>query len=357
MALLNRLGIRWKLIGMSALGILLMVVVGAVGIADLANANSTLHGVTSKQDAALAAAHEAQDALASSQRDLMWAILAPDAATRDAQLKALDKDGQQYIDDLKSIRHGLTDKADAALIQAAQSTYEDWTKTLTLIRGQLDHGGTDSAQLLLTGKDTGASADAANDAIDKVAERATQRAAAAVKAANSQGTRAQALMLGLILAGMAAGLTLAFLLARGIVNGVRAVQRVLTSVTERDASALEASLAAMAHYDLSVDVAPVTQPIARYGGDEIGQTAAVANQLLAKLQSTIASYERTRTQLRELVGQIQAGAGAEDTSRAALSGGEAVSRRSDAIDGIARGAQEQARQTAIGSATVEEMAR
>src|SRR5581483_8562847 len=137
MPLLNRLGIRWKLIGMSALGILLMVIVGAVGIAELANANSTLNGVTSKHDAAVAAAHDAQDALASSQRDLMWAILAPDAATRDAQLKALDDDGSQYTADLRSIQHGLTDKADAGLIQAAQRTYEDWTKTLTLIRGQL----------------------------------------------------------------------------------------------------------------------------------------------------------------------------------------------------------------------------
>src|SRR5579883_302575 len=103
-----RVNLRWKLLGLGAIGLAIAVLVGAVSVGALGSANGTLHAVSGKQDAALAAAHEAQDAIASSQRDLMLAILAPAAATRDAKLKSLDDDEQQYAEDMKVIRHGLT---------------------------------------------------------------------------------------------------------------------------------------------------------------------------------------------------------------------------------------------------------
>jgi methyl-accepting chemotaxis protein len=185
------------------------------------------------------------------------------------------------------------------------------------------------------------------------------------------------------------GIGVAFFVSRGVARGVKAVQQVLTSIAENCASFLEDGLAAMSNSDLSVEVRSTTQPIARFGKDEIGQTAQVTNLLLEKLQSTIASYERARTGLGALVGQVRStadgvaqssahlgtssnqtgaavqqvtmaiqnvAAGAQDTSRGAQETNSAVSQLAQAIDGIARGASEQARQVQSASDTATQMA-
>ena len=82
----------------------------------------------------------------------------------------------------------------------------------------------------------------------------------------------------------------------------------LTSLADNCAASLESGLAAMSNSDLSVEVRSNTRPIAHYGKDEVGQTAQVANVLLEKLQGTIASYERARTGLGALVGQVRSAA-------------------------------------------------
>src|SRR5260221_882133 len=80
---------------------------------------------------------------------------------------------------------------------------------------------------------------------------------------------------------------------------------VLTLITENCSRYLEDGLAAMSANDLSVAVHSVTQPIEHYGRDEIGQTARITNTLLSRLQSTIASYDRARMGLGDLVGQVR----------------------------------------------------
>ena len=197
------------------------------------------------------------------------------------------------------------------------------------------------------------------------------------------------MLLGILGLGVVVLLALALLLTRSIVHSVRAVQRLLTSLAESDAVAMETGLEAMARGDLAVEARPSTPPIAKYGSDEVGQTAAVANQLLASVHSTIASYEGARVSLAEIIGEVQrlagtaadtvthlsaatqqtgavvqqvtsavqsVAAGAANTSRAAQETNASVTQLSDAIDGIARGAGEQAREVQAASATASEMA-
>jgi methyl-accepting chemotaxis protein len=182
---------------------------------------------------------------------------------------------------------------------------------------------------------------------------------------------------------------MAFFVSRGVARGVQAVQKVLTSLTENCARFLEDGLAAMSANDLSVPVRSVTQPIEHYGRDEIGQTAQITNTLLARLHAIIASYERARMSLGDLVGQVRSAsdgladssaqlgttahqtgsaveqvttaiqsvaAGAQDTSRGAQETNSAVTQLAHAIHGIARGASEQAQQVQAANDTAIQMA-
>jgi len=188
---------------------------------------------------------------------------------------------------------------------------------------------------------------------------------------------------------LSVGLSVAYFVSRGVARGVQAVQKALTSLTENCARSLEEGLAAMSASDLSVPVESVTVPIAHYGRDEIGQTAQITNILVARLHSTIASYERARMGLGDLVGQVRrasdgvaesssqlgttahqtgaaveqvttaiqnVAAGAQNTSRGAQETNAAVTQLAQAINGIARGASEQAQQVQQANDTAVQMA-
>jgi methyl-accepting chemotaxis protein len=168
------------------------------------------------------------------------------------------------------------------------------------------------------------------------------------------------LMIACLLLAIAIGFALSFRTARGITRGVTAVQAMLGSMTDRCATRLESGLSAMAQNDLSVAAQPETDPIADYGTDEIGQTAAVANKMLEKLRSTIASYETARANLAETVGEVRRAADAVaqtsgDVSSASTQSGAASSQVAMTINQVASGASDQARAAGETSSAVQEL--
>ncbi|MBI2760017.1 MAG: methyl-accepting chemotaxis protein, partial [Chloroflexi bacterium] len=205
-------------------------------------------------------------------------------------------------------------------------------------------------------------AERANTAIDDLIEVQSQQSARALKAADASYTRALIVLIAAIAAGIALALGVGFLIARGIIRGVTAVQTALTSLTDNCSADLERALGAMAENDLSVEVHPATAPITHYGRDEIGRTAAVTNTLIARIRSTTASYERARVGLTALVGQIQtaaagvAGTSAEMHSAATLTG-DAVRQVRGAVEGIAAGAQSSSAAAQHTNIAVEQLAR
>jgi methyl-accepting chemotaxis protein len=231
--------------------------------------------------------------------------------------------------------------------------------------------------------------DKAIGALEALAAYHNDAAALAQKEAHAAGERARLLVLGGLALAIVVGAAIALYISSTVTAGVKAVQAVLTSLTDNCAASLERGLGAMAASDLTVEVVSVTRPIASYGKDEVGQTAAVTNLLLGRLQSTIEGYERARAGLREAVGLVQQAAegvagtssqlgqaagqtsgivqqvtatvqtvaiGAQETSRSAQTGNEAIEQLAQAIDNVARGASEQARQVQAVAATASEMA-
>src|SRR5207245_192173 len=95
--------------------------------------------------------------------------------------------------------------------------------------------------------------------------------------------------------------------------------------------------------------------------DEIGQTAAVTNRLLGKIQEMMTDYEQARANLTSLIGRIQeAAGGVASTSQllgeASEQTGAVVAQVTAAVQGIAAGAQETSRSSQTTNVAVEQLA-
>ncbi|MGZ6314673.1 MAG: methyl-accepting chemotaxis protein [Candidatus Limnocylindrales bacterium] len=158
------------------------------------------------------------------------------------------------------------------------------------------------------------------------------------------------------------GYLVSFAVSRSITRQVTSVQQTLTSMTDNCATALEIGLGAVSRNDLSVAARPSTSPIAKYGSDEIGQTAAVTNKMLAKLTATIERYEVARTSLADTVGQVKAAAEAlarasSQLNSAATQSSNASAQVAQTISQIAAGAGDQARVAAETSGASQKLVR
>ena len=186
------------------------------------------------------------------------------------------------------------------------------------------------------------------DSLEKLRSAIDARAVAlndSVQAAFMQG---QLLTLAIFGLAVLVGLWLSIRVSGSIRKGIQAVQTTVTSMTDNCATSLESGLAALARNDLTVEVEARTSPIEHYGTDEIGQTAAAVNSMLAKLNSTIASYDLARVALADTVSQVKAAAEAlarssDQLNAAASQSGNASGQVAQTISQVALGAGDQAR--------------
>jgi len=147
---------------------------------------------------------------------------------------------------------------------------------------------------------------------------------------------------------VALGAALAWIMARRLVNDVKAVQSALASMSDQGMPSLERGLAALADNDLTVRVQIACQPIDKYGGDEIGQMAVATNAMLARLSDTMDSYEQARANLAGALGQVHNAAQSvartsSEVNGAAMQSGEGASQIAHTIGQVASGASDQAR--------------
>ena len=185
--------------------------------------------------------------------------------------------------------------------------------------------------------------DAAQAYADAVQKEIDQAAADGASAASL----AQTLTIGLGLLGTLLGLVVGFFLARSIVNGVKAVQGIMTSLADNDVAQLEHGLEALSNNDLTVKVYSTTNPVESYGSDEIGATVQVANKMLDRLQGTVRSYETARSGLTTTVTEVKLAADSVartsgEVADAATQSGYASGQIAQTITQVAAGAAEQA---------------
>jgi methyl-accepting chemotaxis protein len=185
-------------------------------------------------------------------------------------------------------------------------------------------------------------------AIDKL--QADVDAVAASINEGVQGTFEQArlLMIVVFLIAVLMGLSVSVVVSRSISGGVKVVQERLTLMTEHGVAGLDQAMAALAANDLTYELVATVEPIERYGTDEIGQTAVVANTMLAMLHNAMRSYEAARASLATTVGEVKTAAEAltrasDQLDSAATQSGNASQQVAQTISQVAAGASDQAR--------------
>ena len=121
----------------------------------------------------------------------------------------------------------------------------------------------------------------------------------------------------------------------------------LESLTNRCMAGLEGALERIAAGDLTVEVTPVTTPVASESGEPVGHLAEVFNSLLDRTQNAVGSYGDMRVKVREMLGEISStsqtvAAASQQMASTSEEAGKAVGEIATAVGEVATGAERQA---------------
>ncbi len=382
-----RLGIRAKLFAGFGAVLLLLAVVGVIGYRNTTQFSGEFQSLYADRVVPLVQISKIKHAL--SELRLGAAVYSSVETERRTKIKADQAAWIKQIDDqMKAYAATTLVPEEVEMLPVWQQAFPAYVQARQVTIDLADQGKAAESMANRDGV-AGPLFTKSNDTLDRLIQIQERVAAATEHDVSTQAGSSIKLLVGLTVLAFIIGLGVAFFLSRSIANGVMSVRVTLTSLTERCATALSEALGAMARNDLTVEVVPVTPPIATYGTDEIGETARVTNLMRDRLVATIASYEQARAGLQEMIGQVQEAAnsvagtatqlgeaatqtsgvvqhvtlavqhvaeGSEETSVAAQGSSEAVSQLGQVIEGIARGATDQARQVGSASSTASQMA-
>jgi methyl-accepting chemotaxis protein len=354
-----KLSIRMKLLGTAGILLLFMAAAGILAIVNLGSVNTTAQDMYANRAVPVAQLAKVEQALTDERRLLLRGFMdIGDATKQTADDASVVADEKIITDNMAAYRATVLEPTETQLLVEWDKNYPTYQSLREAAR-KLERAGNSA--------EASAAIDAARDSMTKAQDTSAQlrdynERRAQEMAAQTQSTYnlSVALILGFLLAAAVIGLALALFLARGIVNGVKAVQATMTSISDKCATYLENGLAALAQNDLTVEVHAVTPPIEKYGSDEIGQTAAVTNNLLDHIKATVGSYETARTGLASTVSEVKTAADSvartsSEVSAAATQSGNASGQIAATINQVASGASEQAQASSDTSNAVEEL--
>jgi methyl-accepting chemotaxis protein len=125
----------------------------------------------------------------------------------------------------------------------------------------------------------------------------------------------------------------------------------LTSLSDNCLTGLGEGLAAAAEGDLTVDAHPVTTPLTVAPGRELGALGEIFNDMLAKAQAGLGSYNAMRSRLQDRVGGMvqeigtlagQVASSSQQLSAGASETGNAMAEIATAVTSMSEGADQQA---------------
>ena len=339
-----RRSLRFKLVGVFAIVIGIMALAAVAAVVCAGDARRDVTSVNSTYLPATRAVGDLHTAVANYHGDQLSYLAADDQTFQSEAASRMAKDQGEASDALASLAAltlGPGERARYATVKA------DWQAYLG-VTGDLATADKSSELVAFVDGPPGTAYATLDADLDGLYSTVAAGSDGAASDANSLMGSLPIFLVGGCALSIAIGSLFALLLSRGIVNGVRNVHRTLTSMAETCAGSLEAGLAALAQNDLTVRIRPGTEPIEKYGKDEIGQMAEAANAMLARLHAAMDSYEQARVNLSSALGEVHAAAQsvsrtAFEVNSAAVQSGHGSQQIAETIGQVASGAADQAR--------------
>ncbi len=270
--------------------------------------------LASGSDASAARADQVVDASRASIRDGVARLGRLDGVASGARLRAFER---------------AWERQDALLLQSRRLSVADPSRGAALFNGRQ---GTAVTAALAAARELGAAVE--GNARDRNQQMQDVYASSSL------------FLLGSIALAAVLGLGVALLISRGITRSVDDILDRLRSLGAHCVAGLRGGLGDLAHGDLTTEVVPITTPIDRIAGDELGDVARTVNAIREDLVRTIEAYNETRAGLGSMIGTVTASAqtlSAASQQMAATSEdtGRAVGEIAHAVGDIAHGAQRQ----------------
>ncbi len=355
-----KLGVRGQLLGSSAAALALTLVVGLLAITNLGSVNDMGQRLYTDDTVSIVQLNAINTALVDRARAVVYgAVQGLDAATQDKldqQITAAEAIVKTNLDAFRSSPY---------VSEAQLASLSEYDAQETQYKQMIDTIRADSRAGDLAKAASGIAAAAAVRTkmmapITKLVDDANASAAAQQQAITSTFDSSRLLIVLMLVVALVVSFALSFFIANRITGGVRKVQATLTTAMEQDVTSLEAALGALAQNDLTEAAVATAQPIDKYGADEVGQTAAVANRMLEKLQATIESYETARASLAQTLVDVKEASDAvaktsTELTEAASQSGTATTQIATTIGQVAAGAQDQASAASSTSAAVSDL--
>jgi methyl-accepting chemotaxis protein len=271
-------------------------------------------------------------------------ILTTDDATMVDTEKRLTSADQTVSHDFRAYAAMIADPTDRALWTRASSEWRTY-KSLTAGFLALSRANRVNAANVAVNKGT-AVYDQLSATLDKWAAYNQTLANRDVSSTHKAYTSAKAIMLVLAIVALLIAAAVAVLITLAVKRAVAAVLDRLTSLRERDTTDLRAAMDRMAQGDLTATVTPVTEPIASWSNDELGDVAQAVNAVRDNTIASVEAYNASRESLAAMIGQVAGTASSVSSASSQMAStseeaGRAVGEIAHAVGDVAEGSQKQ----------------
>jgi methyl-accepting chemotaxis protein len=267
------------------------------------------------------------------------------AATFDPKYKAQFEQGVQKANKAAKAIEALGDPVIEHLTAQANAAdhHQDSIVSETLVPA-VESGNRTVVQLALQDADRNARIPLA--AHERISQRVAELRTADLAQARAAADRAR--LLGILAAAIGTLLAAAigFAIWRSCTRGLPALRQRFASLKDNCLKDLSTGLAAVANGDLTAGARPVTEPIRSTSSDEIGDLARSFDDMLAKVQASVESYNAMRVRLHEMIGAVARTSQSVVTASSQMAStsveaGRAVCEIATAVGSVAQGADQQ----------------
>jgi methyl-accepting chemotaxis protein len=354
-----RVNVRGKLLGLSAILIAFMAIIGVLAIVNLGSVNDLGESMYADRLLPIEQLGEVRAAVGDMRRLGDKSVAdAGDAATADQVAKDLATASAIVEEQIKAYAATFLldeEKVALAAFQDAYARYEPLRDDIIAKAVAGDVPGAKAAQTTARPVVT--------EVVDTLAKLVDINKAEALRLQQTMtSTYESSRLITVIVLAIAIliGFGISWVLARRVVKGVTDVQGSLASLTDKCATWLAEGLGRLRDNDLTYEVTPVTPLIEHYGTDEIGKTAEYTNKMRDKLVAAIDAYNDARAGLTATMTDVREAAEnvnrtSEQLNLAATQTGSATQQVATTISQVAGGTAEQARAASDTNAAVEEL--